>query len=234
VEMSFQFPVDEPELKAFLRRFGTRRRAPAKVRQRALANARTIATADGTISRSPRPAPSPVVLRRHPSLRWVLACSVLALGGIAAFAAFRGPPDRESRVVASSGGKPSPAIPVEQGAPVAQPPAVPVPGPLPVRPGQAPVAEVSRNVLPAEIDLLRRARSAYSRREFSATLRLVAEHARRFPQGYLAEEREGLRVRSLIGAGRPAEARRATEAFAIRFPRSVLLSRLREESDSGR
>jgi hypothetical protein len=44
----------------------------------------------------------------------------------------------------------------------------------------------------------------------------------------LAEERDALRIRALVGAGRTPEARRAAAAFANRFPRSVLLPRLKE------
>jgi hypothetical protein len=49
------------------------------------------------------------------------------------------------------------------------------------------------------------------------------ELTRQFPKGQLAEEREALRVRSLLGAGRMAEGQSAAAAFANRFPRSVLL-----------
>lgn len=78
----------------------------------------------------------------------------------------------------------------------------------------------------AELELLRAAHSAYQAHDFSKALVLVGEHARRFPSGMLAEEREALRVRSLAGAGRIAEARRAAAQFAKHFPRSVLLTKL--------
>lgn len=78
----------------------------------------------------------------------------------------------------------------------------------------------------AELDLLARAQVACASREFPNALARVAEHGRRFPNGRLAEEREGLRVRSLAGAGRTEEARRAAAAFAGRFPRSILLPHL--------
>jgi hypothetical protein len=80
----------------------------------------------------------------------------------------------------------------------------------------------------AELDLLKRAQAAYAERDFADALVLVAKHAQRFPKGRLAEEREALRVRSLAGAGRRVEARRAAAAFADRFPRSVLMPRLQE------
>ena len=78
----------------------------------------------------------------------------------------------------------------------------------------------------AELDLLQRAHGAYTRRDFSAALTLIAEHARRFAHGHLAEQREALRVRSLAGSGHADEAHRAAAAFAIQFPRSVLLPRV--------
>ena len=53
-------------------------------------------------------------------------------------------------------------------------------------------------------------------------LAALLEHARRFPRGWLTEEREALRVRSLAGAGRTDEARAAAADFGARFPHSVL------------
>jgi hypothetical protein len=84
----------------------------------------------------------------------------------------------------------------------------------------------------AELYLLQRAQSDYASHDFPDALVLIAEHARRFPNGRLAEEREALRVRSLAGAGRGDQARRALGAFARRFPRSVLLPRLREQAQA--
>jgi hypothetical protein len=81
----------------------------------------------------------------------------------------------------------------------------------------------------AELELMRSAHVAYARHDFTSALLLAGEHARRFPGGLLTEEREALRVRSLLGAGRLAEARRAAASFATRFPRSVLVHRLEDE-----
>jgi hypothetical protein len=50
----------------------------------------------------------------------------------------------------------------------------------------------------------------------------IAEHARRFRDGRLAEEREALRVGALAGLGRDEEARHAASNFRTRFPQSVL------------
>lgn len=231
-------PVVEPvpELEAFLRPIGTRRRTPADVRKSALAHARAIAAAGAAIPRSPRPT---ALLGRVPRL--ALACSVLAIGGIAAFAALRGRAVRDEQPGPRAGSQPTEAIHLEQAPEAREPPVHEPPVDEPTGPMQAPAkasdgraapADVGRNVLAVEIDLLRRARAAFNRREFSRALMLVAEHARRFPQGHLAEEREALRVHSLQRAGRAAEADRAAEAFAIQYPRSVLLTPLTEESDA--
>jgi len=89
----------------------------------------------------------------------------------------------------------------------------------------------------AELRLLRRAEAAYVRGDQPATLALLSEHAQRFPDGRLAEERDALRVQALAESGRPEAARRAAAAFAARYPRSVLLPQMekaaRGEFDGG-
>jgi hypothetical protein len=76
----------------------------------------------------------------------------------------------------------------------------------------------------AELQLLRAAREALTRGDFGAALVAVGEHARRFRNGTLAEEREALRVKSLAGLGRHDDAQRAAARFHVMFPHSVLLS----------
>jgi hypothetical protein len=76
----------------------------------------------------------------------------------------------------------------------------------------------------SELRLLGRARAAVARADFAAALSSIVEHARRFSNGHLAEEREALRVGALIGLGRDEEARRAATAFRARFPHSVLVA----------
>jgi hypothetical protein len=77
-----------------------------------------------------------------------------------------------------------------------------------------------------EVDLLQRAQAASSANDLPGALEALGEHARRFPRGWFAEERDALRVRCLADAGRTDEARRAASVFAKRFPRSVLLRHL--------
>jgi hypothetical protein len=79
-----------------------------------------------------------------------------------------------------------------------------------------------------ELQLLSRARQADARHDYGAGLALLAEHERNYPAGRLAEEREVLRLKALVGLGRADQARRAATRFRRQFPRSVLLHRVDE------
>jgi hypothetical protein len=110
-------------------------------------------------------------------------------------------------------------------APVEAPASRPVRAPK-VRPAASIRSGGAERHFTAELELLQRAQIAYTQRDFSTALALLAAHARLFSRGHLAEEREALRVRSLRGAGRTDEAHRGATEFAARFPRSVLLPRV--------
>jgi len=84
----------------------------------------------------------------------------------------------------------------------------------------------------AELELLRGAQRAYATKDFDNALRLLGEHAARFANGRLAEEREALRVRALRASGRAEGARAAAHAFAAAFPHSVLRSRTLAAGDA--
>jgi hypothetical protein len=71
------------------------------------------------------------------------------------------------------------------------------------------------------------------REDYAAALPPLAEHARKFRHGRLAEEREALRVKALAGLGRDRAAERAAAAFEARFPRSPLVSAVNGFSTSG-
>jgi len=126
------------------------------------------------------------------------------------------------------------AIPAPQPAPMIHAPslavvAAPIPAPAPATAPERTRRPLSpQESYAAELSLLQRAHAQYNARAFRGALALLTEHARQFPGGRLAEEREALRVRSLEAAGREPEARRALAAFGKRFPRSALLPRLRE------
>ena len=82
---------------------------------------------------------------------------------------------------------------------------------------------LSGDALSVELRLLRPARAAVAQGDLAGALARLAEHARRFRNGRLAEEREALRVKALAGLGRMEEARGAAAAFETRFPHSVLV-----------
>jgi len=77
-----------------------------------------------------------------------------------------------------------------------------------------------------ELRVLQPAQQAVARQDFVSALATIREHQRRFPSGKLAEEREALRVKALLGLGRFQEARRAGAAFRTHFPHSALLGRI--------
>jgi hypothetical protein len=76
--------------------------------------------------------------------------------------------------------------------------------------------------LRAERTLLDRARAALLHGDALAALASVGEHARRFPHGALAEEREALRVEALVSAERYDEARTTAARFHAARPGSLL------------
>lgn len=77
--------------------------------------------------------------------------------------------------------------------------------------------------LSAEQALLTQARSALAQSQPDAALAATQEHARRFPQGMLIEERETLAIRALVQAKRVKEARERGKHFRQEFPTSIYL-----------
>jgi hypothetical protein len=204
-----------PEVRALLDHEREIQPLPTTVRARAVARARAALLAG--VDRRVVPVPA-----RRP--RWLavaaMICIVSAGVGAAAYqvrAHLASPPEI----------RPLPA-PVKIVAPPRPAPAAEaLPEP---EPAIAPAATASKPALSkaesarAELHLLRQARAAVARDDFAAALPPIAEHARRFKDGRLSEEREALRVKALAGLGRTDDARRAGAAFRARFPRSVLLS----------
>jgi hypothetical protein len=181
------------------------------VRARALTRARAAVLA-GSV-RSP-------VSTGHPRLRWSAAVGLACLvGGTVGATA--------SQIHARWSPPPGPSLaarPVEASQPPAmQPspatPSTPASPPRHVATRRASTTDSARE----ELSLLGRARASVAREDFATALRLVAEHARRFRDGRLAEEREALRIKALAGLGRMEEAVRGAVEFGVRFPHSVLL-----------
>ena len=220
----------DPELDALLEEGRIIRPVPDVVRARALARARATMAAGRPVA----PFPAWETPARGRGLRIALAASVcLAVGAAVAGAALRGRlPQRFDPAPVSSPSVPAPApgarLEVEP-LPTTSPNVAPQTTSIPIVKRHRHGRPISpQESYAAELGLLQRAQAACAARDFPGALVLVAEHARQFPNGRLAEEREALRVRSLAGSGRGDEARRAGAAFARRFPRSVLLPRLEE------
>jgi len=233
--MNRRVPPLSPEVQALLENERAIPTQPAVVRQRALARARAAITAYP--QRSARRRVTGVLTRPHRK-RWfvatMLTCAAAAAAGTTAFqlrARFSGEAHRAVPVA----GRPSPApaddrlgaaLLPEADVPADEAPAVAPPAERPVPPTSH--ADATR----LELRLLRQARAAVAREDYGTALGRIAEHARRFKDGRLAEEREALRVKALAGLGRTDEARRAAAAFKVRFPRSVLLPAVSRLADS--
>ena len=203
--------------------------APDVARARLLTRARAIVAA--AEANPPLAAMVVILPATHRQRIAVAAALTLALATAGAAAALHaralGSPEVDPAVRRRPEGPPLPASvpqpPTEEPAPTS------VPGARPARLHRS----VSRQEsYAAELRLLQRAQSEYTSQDFPDALVLVAEHARRFPNGRMAEEREALRVRSLAGAGRGDEARRALATFAEHFPHSALLPRLRQSAQT--
>jgi hypothetical protein len=121
-------------------------------------------------------------------------------------------------------------------------PAVPapeVPVERPVEPRAAPATAAGNDGARAlnvkqyatELALLEPARSSISRGDYPAALSALGQHRREFPNGQLSQEREALRVRALWGLGQKPAALAAARAFRKRYPRSALLSWLKDQGD---
>jgi hypothetical protein len=78
-----------------------------------------------------------------------------------------------------------------------------------------------------EAALLRTAHGALARGDGSAAMVSLHEHARRFPRGALAEEREAAKVLALCAQGRATEARASAAAFVATNPRSPFAAQVR-------
>jgi hypothetical protein len=230
--MKRRAPELEPELESLLRFPKVARQLPDDVRARVVARSRAFVSGRRAISRAApfvSPRPSATSSSQGGGLRRLAIAAAIAIlaGAAGAAAALRSraadaPP---AALPASSGSFP---IPVREETGLDPELATPTPAPatathraMTSKPHSVPRARGADPL--AEVALLQHAHLAYARRDFRGALALVAEHARRFPDGPLAEECEALRVESLRAAGHAIEAKRTGAAFAKRFPRSVLL-----------
>jgi hypothetical protein len=226
--MTLRDQVAEQEVQAVVEQGRQIRRTPDVVRARLLARARGAVAASRSVTSVAAPETAPAWRGRRLAFA-VAALLLFTTAGATAALYVHG--RRSVEIVPTA--RPTPGTPSVVAAAPELPAAETEPAPqLVSRPKlQRPHRTLSpQESYAAELYLLQRAQSDYASQDFSDALVLVAEHARRFPKGRLAEEREALRVRSLAGAGRGDQARRALAAFARLFPRSALLPRLREQA----
>ncbi|UJR81716.1 hypothetical protein [Sandaracinus amylolyticus] len=116
--------------------------------------------------------------------------------------------------------------------PTAEPEAPQIaPEPVPVDPRPRPRASAPPPAAPdallAETALLRDAHRALRAHDATRALALLDDHAARFPQGTLREERLATRVLALCEAGRTDAARTETARFLAAHPRSMHAARVR-------
>lgn len=178
-------------------------------------------------------APAPATLGAGPKLALLAAlvggAGWLALGGEQQSAS----PDPAA--IASDSGAVSTAARASSMEPPAAPSPPPPAAPAPVEPAR-PVAPRRRptprpapaptSTLAAEQALLEKARRALDAEDGPAALAAVADHARRFPRGQLAEERALLEIQALVRSGRLDAAHSRAARFRARFPDSLLLEAL--------
>jgi hypothetical protein len=77
-----------------------------------------------------------------------------------------------------------------------------------------------------EVKLLQEAQAALAGGQPNQALSKTSEHARRFPQGALTEEREGTRAIALCNLGRRTEGRAVAEHLLLASPTSAMASRV--------
>ena len=192
---------------------------PAAARARALSRARA-ALAAGVAT---RPIPS----RAPSALRWAaaagLACATTVAAGAVAYSV-----GVRARPVAPPGA----AAPAESPAPHGGAGDELIVNPLPSLVLNVKPTRTAGGAVRAELRLLQQARAAVAREDFLLAIQLLVEHSRSFKMGRLVEEREALRVKSLVGLGRRSAARRAAADFEVNFPRSPLLPTVSDMLDS--
>jgi len=162
---------------------------------------------------------------------WSLLAS-FAAGGALALAVTRGAPRGHEMVAPPVSVTAPPAPREEPRSPVAEP-ALPPPSAAPAQPAppsaapvqpstRASAAERPATTLEAERALLDVARTALGRGDGAHALRATEEHARAFPHGQLAEEREAMAIQALRLLHRDEDASARLDRFRARFPASLI------------
>lgn len=143
------------------------------------------------------------------------------------------PPPTPAPQVASSSTSTAVPAPVSPPRPKAPPPrrvapkGVPPPV-VPPSPPPPPASTPEPGTLLQELRLLRKAQAHLKQEQLEAARLVLEEHARLFPKGQVAEERQALQAITLCKLGRP-EGRDAARAFLLAYPTSPQAPRVRRD-----
>ena len=175
-------------------------------------------------------APAAPAARGLPRVPLWTVAAALAIGGAAGQLYPRAPVERivtvhASPVVAAAPATPSAVVPAVQVLPSIDTRDLPdaVSPVAALAPAYVPGVGAGAADLAAERTMLDVARTALGRGNGANTLVACDDHARRFPRGALAEEREAIAVQALVLEHRGDEARARAERFRKTHPRSILL-----------
>lgn len=179
-------------------------------------------------------------------LAWKVGLGVVAIASVVGAMSMTpdAPAARGTTAPAAASLEATSAAPTRQTAPshttptLAEPPAIaPIPTPEIPSPETAPEAPRVRTVSrPApstedtvleEARLIAHANEAIDQHDGRAALALLVEHAHRFPEGQLREERYATRIRALCEMGDVARARSEAASFLNVFPASTHADRIR-------
>ena len=181
---------------------------------------------------SPAPAPSPAPLA---ALRWPFTLATFVVGALSGAAAHRALAPRPApvtvvRVVQAAPPMLAPPVVatprIAEVAPMVEAPAVVAPVPAPDAPAHPRLGarETDEGSLSSERAVLELARTGLTRGQSSAAIDALERHARRFPRGRLAPERESMWVQALVSAGRYDSAREHAARFRRTYPGSMFQS----------
>jgi hypothetical protein len=164
-------------------------------------------------------------------LKWALpAALVVASAGTYAWRAQRHPAPAPRAVA------PSAALVVSApwALPVVPPPAAPANGELAAEPSSLPPVKTPASAKPSsddlvqELSLLHQALAASQSGNAASALELARQHAQRYPNSRLRNERDAIEVRSLCALGRATDATRLADKLRGRAPNSPVSAALQD------
>lgn len=153
---------------------------------------------------------------------------------VGSFASVSSPPAAPASGAPTPAGSDPAAVAVSS---LPSPRPAPVPSASSAAPAILPAPGEAPSDLAAEQGLIDTARSALSRGRGADALHAADDHARRFPRGRLAEEREMLAIQALLLVGKRADAEARVSRFHEAYPQSLYGSAvdalLRPREDAG-